>query len=559
MMPHPPAPSVAEQIAEAALELERLKDQGAQVKADLFEARMDLESLHKEVEAAESRLETLDTDDLVEANEKLVLSNLRARADADTCAETLKEISKSAGFDALTALPNRELFLDRFTQAIANAKRKRKRKRSQLALLFVDLNNFKTVNDTLGHTVGDHVLKQAAHCMTSVLREVDTASRHGGDEFLILLTDLADASDAVLVVRKVTAALGVPFRIGNHVIRMTASIGICMYPQDGDTPESLIDRADAAMYRAKRLPRECFAFHADVADPDVRTAPAAHAALQYPVVIQYDAAVAEHALRIGELREANEQLVMAALSAQDLQAAAEKAQVRQKEVLALVAHELRNPLTPLSIAASMLQGSGGTDMTRMRQIIDQQVAHMTRLVGDLLDLSRSSMGKLRLHFRTVQLARVVVDAVDASRPAMDTRLQHFSLRLPEQPIVLEADPMRLVQILCNLLDNASKYTPCEGTISLDASLEDDKVLIRVVDSGIGISPDALHRVFELFSQDAHAIGFNSQGLGIGLTVVKELVEAHGGTATVNSAGVGLGSEFVIALPLRRTPHADDAV
>lgn len=550
-----PAPSVAEQIAEAALELERLKDQGAQVKADLFEARMDLESLHKEVEAAESRLETLDTDDLVEANEKLVLSNLRARADADTCAETLKEISKSAGFDALTALPNRELFLDRFTQAIANAKRKR----SQLALLFVDLNNFKTVNDTLGHTVGDHVLKQAAHCMTSVLREVDTASRHGGDEFLILLTDLADASDAVLVVRKVTAALGVPFRIGNHVIRMTASIGICMYPQDGDTPESLIDRADAAMYRAKRLPRECFAFHADVADPDVRTAPAAHAALQYPVVIQYDAAVAEHALRIGELREANEQLVMAALSAQDLQAAAEKAQVRQKEVLALVAHELRNPLTPLSIAASMLQASGGTDMARMRQIIEQQVAHMTRLVGDLLDLSRSNMGKLRLHFRTVQLARVVVDAVDASRPAMDTRLQHFSLRLPEQPIVLEADPMRLVQILCNLLDNASKYTPCEGTISLDASLEDDKVLIRVVDSGIGISPDALHRVFELFSQDAHAIGFNSQGLGIGLTVVKELVEAHGGTATVNSAGVGLGSEFVIALPLRRTPHADDAV
>ena len=146
MRPHPPAPSVTEQIAEATLELEKLKDQGAQAKADLVEARMDLESLHKEVEAAENRLETLDAGDLVEADEKLVLSNLRARADADTCAETLKQVSRSTGFDALTALPNRELFLDRFTQAIANAKRKH----SQLALLFVDLNNFKTVNDTLG-------------------------------------------------------------------------------------------------------------------------------------------------------------------------------------------------------------------------------------------------------------------------------------------------------------------------------------------------------------------------------------------------------------------------
>lgn len=555
MMPHPPAPPISEQIVQASIELERLRDEGAQVRADLDEARMDLRSLHREVEAAEHHLETIDADGLIEANEALVLSSLRARDDADTCAETLEEVSKSVGFDALTALPNRELFLDRFTQSIANAKRHG----GQLALLFVDLNNFKAVNDTLGHAAGDHVLKQAAHCMTSVLREVDTASRYGGDEFLILLTDIQHVSDATVVAEKVVFALGMPFRIGDHVIRMTASIGICVYPKDGDTPESLTDRADAAMYRAKRLPRQYFAFHADGTDGDIGRSRGAFAAHRSPVVIQYDTAVAEHALRIDELREANERLVMAALSAQQLQAAAEKAQTRQKEVLALVAHELRNPLTPLGIAASMLQGSGGTDMARMRQIIEQQVAHMTRLVSDLLDLSRSSMGKLRLHVRTVQLARVVVDAVDASRPAMDTRLQHFRLRLPGQAIVLEADPMRLVQILCNLLDNASKYTPSEGTISLDASLEGDKVLIRVADSGIGISPDALHQVFELFSQDAHAIGYNSQGLGIGLTVVRELVEAHGGTVTVNSAGVGLGSEFVVALPLHRTPRADDAM
>jgi diguanylate cyclase (GGDEF)-like protein len=552
MTPQPPAPSVEAQIAQAALELARLQDQGAQVKADLDEARTDLESLNKEVEAAENRLEGIDPDCLREANEKLVLSSLRAQADADVCARTLEEVSRSAGFDPLTELPNRELFLDRFIQAIANAKRHGGR----LALLFLDMNDFKTFNDTLGHAVGDLVLKQAAVCMTSVLRAVDTASRHGGDEFLILLTDIAHASDAAVVAEKVATALGTPFRIGDHVIRMTASIGICMYPEDGETPESLIDRADAAMYRAKRLPKQSFAFHADGVDSDAQHAREASSPFQSPAVVQYDAAVAEHALRIGELREANEQLVMAALSAQELQAAAEKSQARQKEVLALVAHELRNPLTPLSIAASMLHGSDAKDVTRMQHIIEQQVTHMTRLVGDLLDLSRSNTGKLRLHFRAVQLASVVDDAVIASRPTMDTRLQHFRLRLPSQPITLEADPIRLVQILCNLLDNASKYTPEAGQIGLEARLQEDRVVIRVADSGIGISPDALGRVFDLFAQDTHAIGFNSQGLGIGLTVVKELVEAHGGTVSVDSPGVGLGSEFEVSLPLHRPGPGD---
>jgi signal transduction histidine kinase len=275
------------------------------------------------------------------------------------------------------------------------------------------------------------------------------------------------------------------------------------------------------------------------------------------VIIQYDIAVAEHELRVGELREANGQLVMAALSAQELQAAAEKSQARQKEVLALVAHELRNPLTPLSIAASMLHGSDATDVALMQQIIEQQVNHMSRLVSDLLDLSRSSMRKLRLHFRAVELARVVDDAVSASRPAMETRLQRFRLQLPSQPITLEADPLRMVQILSNLLDNASKYTPDGGEISLQASLQDERVVIRVADNGIGVSPEALGSVFELFAQDTHATGFNSQGLGIGLTVVKELVEAHEGTVIINSAGVGLGSEFVITLPLRRIQRLDD--
>ena len=544
----PPSPSLETQTAQATRELEALKAQGDQARAALSEARTDLKSLNRAVEAAEQRLDTIDAECLREANEKLVLSNLRAQADAEVCARTLEAMSRSAGLDALTELPNRALFLDRFTQAMANTKRHGDR----LALLFVDMNNFKTVNDTLGHSVGDRVLKQAACSIASVLREVDTASRHGGDEFLILATDIAHPSDAMRIAEKVAASLGMPLRIGDHVIRMTASIGICMYPDDGDTPDLLIDRADAAMYRAKQLPKACFAFHGDCAESDVRPVPTTSAAPRSPVVIQYDMAVAEHERRIGELREANEQLVLAALSAQELQAAAERSQARQKEVLALIAHELRNPLTPLGIAASMLHGSDANDLTRMQQIIEQQVAHMARLVSDLLDLSRSHIGKLRLHVRSVPLAAVVDEAVSASRPTMDTRLQHFRLQLPSQPIVLEADPIRLVQILCNLLDNASKYTPRGGEISLTASIEEEKVVIRIADNGIGISAEALGSVFELFAQDTHATGFNSQGLGIGLTVVKELVESHGGTVTVDSAGVGLGSEFVISLPLYRT-------
>ncbi|NOT88584.1 MAG: HAMP domain-containing histidine kinase [Lysobacter sp.] len=259
--------------------------------------------------------------------------------------------------------------------------------------------------------------------------------------------------------------------------------------------------------------------------------------------------MADHERRAAQLREANEQLVLAALNAQTLQAAAEQSQQRQKEFLALVAHELRNPLTPLGVAASLLRSANPDDLQRMQTIIEQQVTHITRLVGDLLDLSRSSTGKLRLHFRTIDLAKVIDDAINASRPAMDARLQHFRLDLPLQPVVLEADPIRLNQILSNLLDNASKYTPDGGEIRLAVHVHKDDVVIHVSDDGIGISLDALPRVFEPFAQDDHATGFNGQGLGIGLTVVKELVEAHGGTVVVASGGIGLGSEFFVTLPL----------
>ncbi len=196
---------------------------------------------------------------LVEANEQLVLSALRAQADAHAATQALQDLSRSAGLDALTSLPNRMLLLDRFTQAIAVARRHRGR----VALLFLDLDNFKQINDTFGHAGGDQVLKQVAHCLASVVRDADTVSRHGGDEFVILLAEVAQPSDAGLTANKLLAAIAAPSRLGDRVLQISASVGISIYPEDGEDADTLIDRADRAMFQAKRQGLGSFAFHCD--------------------------------------------------------------------------------------------------------------------------------------------------------------------------------------------------------------------------------------------------------------------------------------------------------
>lgn len=549
-----PDPSIEERKAEAMLELAELKAEGDKARTEVTEARADLVQLNLDVTAAEDRLDQIDAVHLLEANQNLVLSTLKAQADADTYAEALKKASSTVSLDVLTGLPNRQLLHDRFTHAIAGTKRNG----GHLALLFLDMNNFKTINDTFGHGVGDQALQQAARCIASGVREADTVCRYGGDEFLILLTDISHPSEATLVAQKVASALETPYHIGDNVLHLAATIGICLYPDDGDTPELLIDRADATMYRAKRLGLSSAVFNSEHADED---AAQDATALAMPRHSNNDHGMAStnHERRIGHLREANEQLVLAALSAQDLLAAAQQAQQRQKEFLALVAHELRNPLAPLGVAVSLLRESDTQGLERMRHIIEQQVTHMTRLVGDLLDLSRSNTGKLRLYFRSLDLVTLIDDVVEAWRPSINARLQHLRVQRPMRPISMVGDPIRLAQIMNNLLDNASKYTPDGGEISLTVSTQGENVEIRVGENGIGISADALGHVFDPFAQDTHATAFNGHGLGIGLTVVKELVEGHGGTVTVNSEGLGLGSEFVLTLPLNgiREPTETD--
>ncbi|PQO99607.1 sensor histidine kinase [Pseudomonas frederiksbergensis] len=250
-----------------------------------------------------------------------------------------------------------------------------------------------------------------------------------------------------------------------------------------------------------------------------------------------------------QLREANAQLVMAALSAQDLQATAERALNQQKNVLAMVAHELRNPLTPISMIAERMVRLPSDQLPRMRELIESQVQHISQLVDDLLDVSRASTGKLRINRRDVDMMQILIEAVDACGPVMIAQQQQFDVHLPDGTLMVNGDSGRLAQILHNLLANAAKYTPAEGRIKLSATVETDVLKISISDNGIGVSAKALPFIFDPYVQDEHAIGFNGSGLGIGLTVVRELVEAHGGKVTVTSEGNGKGSEFVVMLPL----------
>jgi diguanylate cyclase (GGDEF)-like protein len=221
------------------------------------EARAALTQLHRDVVEAEERVVQTNAAQLLEANEHLVVSTLQAQADSEASAKKLRESSRPVERDPLTELPNRAVLLHRLAQAIANARRSN----IKLALLFLDIDNFKQINDTFGHAIGDQALKLAARCLTSAVRGGDTVSRHGGDEFLILLAGIAQAADAIRVAEKVVSALRTISRVGDHVVHLTSSIGISIFPDDAGDPDTLIDRADAAMYLAKRHGRGSFVFH----------------------------------------------------------------------------------------------------------------------------------------------------------------------------------------------------------------------------------------------------------------------------------------------------------
>jgi signal transduction histidine kinase len=230
---------------------------------------------------------------------------------------------------------------------------------------------------------------------------------------------------------------------------------------------------------------------------------------------------------------------------------------RKDEFLALLAHELRNPLAPIRNAAQVLKliGSENPKEVWAREVIERQSQHLTRLVDDLLDVSRITRGKIRLTREVVTVGAILQRAVESIRPAVDAQRQELVVSLPEEPLRVEGDRVRLVQIVANLLHNAAKYTDEGGRIALSASREDGEVAIRVRDDGIGLREELVEQIFELFRQGDDSLDRAQGGLGIGLTVVRRLVELHGGRVAATSGGPGLGSEFVVHLPLAEATAA----
>lgn len=259
--------------------------------------------------------------------------------------------------------------------------------------------------------------------------------------------------------------------------------------------------------------------------------------------------------RVEALAEQNQGLYeearRAEAAARDRAEALAQADRQKDEFLAMLAHELRNPLAPVLNAIQVLQALGTTDpvVQRQRSLIDRQARHMARLLDDLLDVSRITRGKIILKTERLELRELIQQVAEVSRPLFEERGQQFTVTLPAEPVFLEGDPTRLHQVVGNLLNNAAKYTPTGGRIELELAVFEDEAALCVTDDGAGIEPELLPRVFDLFVQADRSLSRPEGGLGIGLTMVQQLVHLHGGRVEAISPGAGRGSTFMVRLPL----------
>jgi diguanylate cyclase (GGDEF)-like protein len=511
--------------------------------------RAELAQLRRELAQVQEELGNLRTNQVLEVNAELVQAAVHADSVAQTAVSSLDELARSTQHDELTGAPTRALLLDRLENAIAMAGRRSTR----VGVIFVDLDAFKQINDTLGHAVGDQVLQLATRRLESAVRESDSVSRHGGDEFVVLLAELARPSDAAAVAQKIIETLQAPALVGPHRVALSASLGISVFPEDGDDPITLIECADAAMYRAKRVGPGGYAFCSDIAEGTHREGRSIDDATPH-AARRPDSALAEHEARLRELLEANKQLVSAAQTAQRLQSNAEEAHHRQINFVAMAAHALRNPLSAIRVAAMTMQHPRADDAMRAGQheIVQRQSAHMARLIDDLLDGSRVGAREFRLKCSRLELAGILRDAIGACRHAIDKKQQRLLVELDPALAIVHADPQRLTQVFANLLNNASRRSHPGGDILLATKCGADQVVVTVADHGVGIAAEELPHIFDLFAVDS-SVPVDESGLGIGLAVVHELVKAHGGTVAASSAGKDLGSEFIVRLPLAAAP------
>jgi signal transduction histidine kinase len=258
-----------------------------------------------------------------------------------------------------------------------------------------------------------------------------------------------------------------------------------------------------------------------------------------------------------QVRSSNQHLQAEIAERQRAESALRAADRRKSEFMALLAHELRNPLAPIRNAVEILRRLGGDaqKVKSVTEMMQRQIWQMVRLVDDLLDVSRISQGKIELRREPIELASAVHHAVEACRPAIEHAKQKLIVTLPAPPLYLDADPARLAEVVGNLLNNACKFTTSGGSIWLTVEQEGAEAIVRVRDSGIGIAGDKLPHIFDMFMQVDTSLERSQSGLGLGLTLVRSLVELHGGTVQAYSAGTGQGSEFIVRLPITvATPH-----
>jgi signal transduction histidine kinase len=260
--------------------------------------------------------------------------------------------------------------------------------------------------------------------------------------------------------------------------------------------------------------------------------------------------VSERRAAEAAVRKAHIELAERAAELETANRALRESDRRKDEFLAMLGHELRNPLAPIRNTVQVLRRIDPQEprVQWASDLIERQVAHLARLVDDLLDVSRITRGKVQLRHQRVELASLLAHAAETLQPLMDAHEHHFEATLPTEPILLDADPDRLIQIVENLLTNAVKYTPKGGKIKLIAEHSPSAVIVSVIDNGIGIAPDILPRIFDLFAQADQGLDRSQGGLGIGLTLVRRLVELHGGSVEAASPGPGRGSTFRVHLP-----------
>jgi signal transduction histidine kinase len=310
-------------------------------------------------------------------------------------------------------------------------------------------------------------------------------------------------------------------------------------------------------------------------DPDVDRRAMAAGAADYLVKGRIDAPLLERSIRYAIQRKRSEEALRRAHDelehrVQERTAELERsnealreADHRKNEFLAMLAHELRNPLAPLRNGLHILRlartKADAATAEKALAIMEKQVHHITRFVDDLLDVSRITRGKIQLHSEPVRLETAIGHALEAVRLLSEARQHRLTVVLPRQPVLLSADPTRLEQVFVNMLHNAIKYTQPGGFISLTAEREGSEVIIQVRDTGTGMTPELLPRIFDLFTQAERTLDRSEGGLGIGLTMVKQLVELHGGSVEAHSEGPGMGSEFVVRLPALVPPHAATAL